>query len=74
MLYAQIIKLARIAAKLRLQPHGKILDIGCGWGGLAFALASVEPGASVTGIILSENQHAYTKTGVEPTPQARHIH
>ncbi|MGB2240573.1 MAG: SAM-dependent methyltransferase, partial [Candidatus Puniceispirillaceae bacterium] len=50
----------------------KILDIGCGWGGLAFALASVEPGASVTGITLSENQHAYAKTGVEPTPQAKH--
>ena len=71
---AQITKLARIAAKLRLQPHDKILDIGCGWGGLAFALASVEPGASVTGITLSENQHAYAKTGVEPTPQAKHIH
>ena len=71
---AQITKLARIAAKLRLQPHDKILDIGCGWGGLTFALASVEPGASVTGITLSENQHAYAKTGVEPTPQAKHIH
>ena len=72
-LYAQIIKLARIAAKLRLQPHDKILDIGCGWGGLAFALASVEPGACVTASNLSENQHAYAKTGVEPTPQAKHI-
>lgn len=71
---AQITKLARIAAKLRLQPHDKILDIGCGWGGLAFALASVEPGASVTGITLSENQHAYASTGVAPTPQARYIH
>ena len=49
----QITKLARIAAKLRLQPHDKILDIGCGWGGMAFAIASVEPGASVTGISLS---------------------
>ena len=71
---AQITKLARIAAKLRLQPHDKILNIRCGWGGLAFALASVEPGASVTGITLLENQHAYAKTGVEPTPQAKHIH
>ena len=53
MLYAQITKLARIAAKLRLQPHDKILDIGFGWGGMAFAIASVEPGASVTGITLS---------------------
>ena len=71
---AQISKLAHIAAKLRLQPHDKILDIGCGWSGLSFALASMEPGASVTGITLSENQHVYAKTGVEPTPQAKHIH
>ncbi len=72
----QITKLARTAAKLRLQPHDKILDIGCGcgWGGLAFAFALVESGASVTGITLSENQHAYAKTGVEPAPQAKHIH
>ena len=49
----QITKLARIVAKLRLQPHDRILDIGCGWGGMAFAIASVEPGASVTGITLS---------------------
>ena len=74
MLYAQITKLARIAAKLRLQPHDKILNIRGGWGGLAFALASVEPGASVTGITLLENQHAYAKTGVKATPQAKHIH
>jgi len=71
---AETTKLARIAAKLRLQPHDEILDIGCGWSGLAFALASVEPGASFTGITLSENQHVYAKTGVEPTPQAKHIH
>ena len=71
---AQITKLVRIAAKLRLQLHDKILDISCGWGGLAFALASAEPGESVTSITLSENQHDCAKTGVEPTPQAKHIH
>ena len=70
---AQITKLARIATKLRLQPHDKILEIGYGWGGLAFALASVELCASVNGVTLSENHHAYAKTGVEPTPQAKHI-
>ena len=61
---AQITKLVRIAAKLRLQLHDKILDISCGWGGLAFALASAETGESVTSITLSENQHDYAKTGV----------
>ena len=57
---AQITKLSRIAAKLRLQPHDHVLDIGCGWGELAFALATVEPEAKVTGITLSKNQLAFT--------------
>ena len=34
----------------------------------------MEPGASVTGANLLENQHAHTKTGFEPTPQNKHIH
>ena len=70
---AQKAKCEHIARKLCLRPGQKVLDIGCGWGGLAFALASVEPGACVTGITLSENQHAYAKTVVEPTPQAKNI-
>jgi cyclopropane fatty-acyl-phospholipid synthase-like methyltransferase len=34
---AQITKLARLRAKLCLQPNQKVLDIGCGWEGLANA-------------------------------------
>ena len=56
---AQITKLARLGAKLFLQPNQKVLDIGCGWGGLANALWEMQPDISVTGITLSENQHAY---------------
>ena len=37
---AQITKLARLGAKLCLQPNQKVLDIGCGWGGLANAKCS----------------------------------
>ena len=70
---AQITKLSRIAAKLRLQPHDHVLDIGCGCGGLAFALATVEPGANVTGITLSENQLAFASDAVRTTPQANRI-
>ena len=49
---AQKTKIARIAAKLNLQPQDRILDIGCGWGGLCAALLGCEPSAHVTGITL----------------------
>ena len=53
---AQLNKKRHIAAKLLLQPGHRVLDIGCGWGGLALHLAT-ECGAEVTGITLSEEQH-----------------
>ena len=56
---AQKQKLARLAAKLHLQPDMRVLDIGCGWGGLAAAIAKCARGVQVTGITLSENQFAY---------------
>lgn len=52
---AQQDKLKHIAAKLRLKPGMKVLDIGSGWGGLAFYLAR-ECGADVTGVTLSGEQ------------------
>jgi cyclopropane-fatty-acyl-phospholipid synthase len=52
---AQLNKRRHIAAKLLLRPGVKVLDIGCGWGGLALYLAS-ECGADVTGLTLSEEQ------------------
>ena len=54
---AQAQKKAHIAAKLVLQPGLRVLDIGCGWGGLAMTLAR-EYGVQVTGITLSNEQHA----------------
>ena len=54
---AQINKCRLLAAKLSLKPGQKILDIGCGWGGLAMYLASVED-VHVTGVTLSKEQHA----------------
>src|SRR5579863_1836629 len=53
---AQHNKKRHIAAKLLLEPGHKVLDIGCGWGGLALYLAA-ECGADVTGLTLSEEQH-----------------
>jgi len=54
---AQINKCRLLAAKLSLKPGQKILDIGCGWGGLAMYLASVAD-VHVTGVTLSKEQHA----------------
>jgi cyclopropane-fatty-acyl-phospholipid synthase len=52
---AQLAKKRHIAAKLRLEPGMSVLDIGCGWGGLALHLAR-EHGVRVTGITLSSEQ------------------
>ena len=54
---AQRNKLRLIAAKLRLQPGLKVLDIGSGWGDLALYLAAMEE-VDVTGVTLSTEQHA----------------
>ena len=54
---AQIAKKSLIARKLCLTQNCHVLDIGCGWGGMALTLAK-DFGAHVTGITLSENQLA----------------
>ncbi len=53
---AQEKKKRHIAAKLRLQPGQRILDIGSGWGGLAIDLAR-RADVEVLGVTLSEEQH-----------------
>ena len=53
---AQLAKKRHLAAKLLLAPGKRVLDIGCGWGGLGLYLAEVT-GADVTGVTLSEEQH-----------------
>lgn len=52
---AQEAKLAHIAAKLNLAPGLHVLDIGCGWGGMAIFLAK-RAGVTVHGITLSQEQ------------------
>ncbi len=52
---AQEAKKSLIARKLRIEPGMRVLDIGCGWGGMALTLAR-DHGARVTGITLSEKQ------------------
>jgi cyclopropane-fatty-acyl-phospholipid synthase len=54
---AQLAKKRHLTAKLRVGPDAAVLDIGCGWGGLALYLAEIA-GARVTGITLSQEQYA----------------
>lgn len=57
---AQQNKLRHIAAKLDLKPGQRILDIGCGWGGMALYLAAVAD-VTVVGVTLSTEQLALAR-------------
>lgn len=54
---AQAAKKHHIASKLLIEPGMRVLDIGCGWGGMGLTLAS-DFGAEVVGVTLSEEQHS----------------
>jgi cyclopropane-fatty-acyl-phospholipid synthase len=53
---AQLAKKRHIAAKMCLCAGQSVLDIGCGWGGMALYLARVAGAGSVLGVTLSEEQ------------------
>ena len=57
---AQIDKKNHIINKLKINENMRVLDIGCGWGGMAIHIAKTT-GAKVKGITLSENQFATAK-------------
>ena len=57
---AQLAKKRHIARKLCIRPGQRVLDIGCGWGGLSLHLAR-EAGAKVLGITLSDEQARYAR-------------
>ena len=61
---AQAAKKAHVAAKLRLEPGMRVLEIGCGWGGLALELAG-RHGVEVLGISLSNEQLAVARQRAE---------
>ena len=57
---AQQNKIDHIIKKLDIKNGDKVLDVGCGWGGMALELAR-QKGCEVTGISLSKNQISYCK-------------
>lgn len=60
---AQINKLNHICRKLRLRPGERLLDIGCGWGGLVMHAAE-HYGVDATGITLSAAQSDYAQARI----------
>ncbi len=61
---AQELKMEHICRKLRLEAGERLLDIGCGWGGLA-RFAAARHGVEVLGVTLSRNQKAYADEQIE---------
>ena len=55
---AQRAKYDHICRKLHLHPGDRLVDIGCGWGGM-LAHAAAEYGVEGVGYTLSTEQHAY---------------
>lgn len=70
---AQAAKKAHIAAKLALAPGQRVLDIGCGWGGMAITLAQIEQ-VEVLGITLSEEQLQLARQRAEAAGVADRVH
>ena len=64
---AQEAKLDRICRKLKLEKGMSLLDIGCGWGGLA-QYASERYGVRCVGITVSENQAALARERCKGLP------
>ncbi|MCB2061598.1 MAG: cyclopropane-fatty-acyl-phospholipid synthase family protein [Novosphingobium sp.] len=69
---AQLDKKAHIAAKLYLKPGMKVLDIGCGWGGLAFYLHR-HYGVDVLGVALAPDQIEFCKERAEAEGVSDHV-
>lgn len=61
---AQLDKKALIAAKLRLEPGMRVLDIGCGWGGFGLYL-NRHYGCEVLGVSLAPDQVAFANERAE---------
>nr|WP_314525337.1 cyclopropane-fatty-acyl-phospholipid synthase family protein [uncultured Brevundimonas sp.] len=66
---AQLAKKRHIAAKLLIEPGQRVLDIGCGWGGMALYLAEVAGAGQAVGVTLSTEQQAAAAARAEKSPR-----
>jgi cyclopropane-fatty-acyl-phospholipid synthase len=64
---AQSLKLDLICRKLGLEEGMRLLDIGCGWGGLA-KFAAQQYGCHVVGITISQQQYEYAASACRGLP------
>ncbi len=69
---AQEQKLDHLCRKLRLKPGERLLDIGCGWGGL-LNWAATRYGITGVGATVSERQRAYAAKWTEKAGLARQV-
>ena len=69
---AQLDKKAHLAAKLHLKPGMRVLDIGCGWGGLALYLHR-HYGVDVLGIALAPDQIEFSRERAAEAGVSDHV-
>jgi cyclopropane-fatty-acyl-phospholipid synthase len=74
---AQAAKHELVARKLALEPGMRLLDVGCGWGGMVMH-AAAEYGAKALGVTLSRNQAEWaqaeiTRRGLDGVAEVRHL-
>ncbi|MDE2043086.1 MAG: class I SAM-dependent methyltransferase, partial [Alphaproteobacteria bacterium] len=69
---AQADKKAHIVAKLALKSGQRVLDIGCGWGGMALYLHA-KAGVDVLGVTLSEEQFKVAQKRAADAGVAEHV-
>lgn len=61
---AQAAKYELVAQKLALEPGMRLLDVGCGWGGMVMH-AAAEHGVRALGVTLSRNQAGWAQAEIE---------
>jgi cyclopropane-fatty-acyl-phospholipid synthase len=69
---AQLAKLDHVCRKLQLRPGERVLEAGCGWGGLALHMAE-RYGVSVRAFNLSKEQVAFARERVQAAGLAQRV-